>query len=116
MTLDELNAFIEERDIIFRGAKNGNVSERERALSRTVKLMEETGELADEILGSMGFQREEKLKGKTPETLAEEFADVVITTLLIAKSMNVDVPAALESKIEKIRARHIDEDGKGYRY
>lgn len=106
MTIDELNAFIEERDGIYRAMKDGNISERERILARTVKLMEEVGELSDEILGTLGHQRQSKLDLRKPEGLAEEFADVVITTFLIAKSMGVDMPAALEKKMEKIRVRN----------
>jgi NTP pyrophosphatase (non-canonical NTP hydrolase) len=110
MTLDELNTFIEERDAIMREAKNGLATDRERVLARTVKLFEEAGELCDEILATMGWQRKEKLDAKTPESLGEEFADVLITLFLLAKTLNVDFPAVLNKKIEKIRLR----DASGY--
>ena len=107
MTLDELMDLIEERDAIMRSAKNGAASERERILARTVKLFEEVGELSDEILGSMGWQRQEKLDKKTKETMAEEFADVLITTLLLAKTVGVDLEPALRKKFEKLRGRDL---------
>ena len=105
MTLDELNSFIEERDAIMRDVKNGTVTERERILARAVKLFEEAGELCDEVLASMGWQRQEKLHGKKPDALAEEFADVVITLFLLGKTLGIDAPAALEKKMAKIRER-----------
>ncbi len=105
MTLDELNDFIQERDAIMRDAKNGTASERERILARTVKMFEEAGELCDEILASMGWQRKEKLSNHTPETLADEFADVTITLFLLARTIGVDMPSALKKKIEAIRKR-----------
>lgn len=105
MTLDELQNFIEERDKIFRDAQSGNISEKERVLARTVKLFEEAGELCDEILGSMGYQRKEKLENRQPEGIAEEFADVVITLFLLGKTLNVDISSSLENKIKKIRQR-----------
>ena len=41
----------------------------------------------------------------TIEHLAEELADVIITVLLVAKSMDIDVKKALRMKIEKIKQR-----------
>lgn len=79
---------------------------RERILARAVKLNEEVGELCSEVLASSGDQRKEKLANHNAHTLQAEFADVVITTLLLAKSMNVDVPKALEEKIEEINKRY----------
>jgi len=38
--------------------------------------------------------------------LPEEFADIIITTLLLAKTMNVDVEKALGKKIEEISRRY----------
>ncbi len=54
----------------------------------------------------MGDQRTGKMEGRNTENLADEFADVVITTFLLAKSMNIDIMTALEHKIPKIRAKH----------
>lgn len=38
--------------------------------------------------------------------LPNEFADVIITILLLAKSMDVDIPQALAEKIKKINKRY----------
>jgi len=78
----------------------------ERILSRTVKLGEEFGELCDDVLSASKDQRKEKLEKLKEDNLSGEFADVIITTLLLAKSMDVDIKKALEKKIEKINKRY----------
>jgi len=53
-----------------------------------------------------GDQRQEKLDNHDKNNLPNEFADVIITTLLLAKSMDVDIKKALINKIEKINKRY----------
>lgn len=84
-----------------------NLRERERVLAQTVKIAEELGELCNEVLASGGDQRKEKLVNHNKYTLQDEFADVVITTLLLAKLLDVDIQKALTDKIEKINKRYI---------
>lgn len=104
MTFDELADFIEEQDIIYHTWKAG-ATDQEHILARMAKLTEEMGELADEVLGALGYQRQEKLDKRDPEGLGDEFADVIITTMLLAKSMKVDIPEALNRKMRKIQKR-----------
>lgn len=106
MTIEEFQKFIDEQDALFRSVKTASQTERERILARTVKVSEEFGELCDEVLASMGDQRAGKMDGRSAEDLADEFADVVITTFLLAKSMDVDMMDALARKVEKIKAKH----------
>jgi len=106
MTLEEFQNFINQQDALFRSIKTASESERERILARTVKISEEFGELCDEVLASIGDQRNGKMEGRSIESLAGEFADVVITTFLLAKTMGVDIPAALDRKIKEIREKH----------
>ncbi len=87
---------------------NPESTETERVFARMVKLTEEVGELADEVLASQGDQRKEKLEGKNKESLGDEIADVLITTLVLASSLNIDVPKALARKIVKIETRLYD--------
>ena len=83
------------------------LSEREIVLSRTVKLNEEVGELCAEILALDNDQRKEKLaKMKEKDNLPNELADIIITTLLLAEVLDVDIKTALEDKIEKINQRY----------
>ncbi|MEF8847051.1 MAG: MazG nucleotide pyrophosphohydrolase domain-containing protein [Candidatus Paceibacterota bacterium] len=67
-----------------------------------LKVMEELGELYEEILIDQGLQRSEKLR---EGDVGEEFADVLITILLLAENMEIDVTKELEDKIEKIKNR-----------
>ena len=107
MELKELLEFIdlENKRLIERFGKNSS-TQQERILARTVKLTEELGELCNEVLAFNGDQRQEKLDKHDKNNLPNEFADVIITTLLLAKSMNVDVRKALVNKIEKINKRY----------
>ncbi|MCB9802936.1 hypothetical protein H6761_02880 [Candidatus Nomurabacteria bacterium] len=105
MNLEELLQFINNEDQRLIQFKNGN-NEKERILSRTVKMTEELGELCNEVLSFIGDQRKEKLERTDKDNLPNEFADVIITTLLLAKTMNVDIVKALEDKIEKIKKRN----------
>lgn len=105
MTFDELDDFIKERDDIYRQWKEGEATDRERVLARMAKLTEEVGELSDEVLGSLGYQRQEKLDARKPGGLEDEFADVIVTVMLLAKSMGVDIGMALEKNMQKIRTR-----------
>lgn len=107
MELKELLDFIdlEDQRLIKRFGKNSS-TQQERILARTVKLTEELGELCNEVLASNGDQRKEKLVDNDKDNLPDEFADVVITTLLLAKSMGVNIKEALIKKIEKINKRY----------
>lgn len=107
MELKKLLEFIEleNKRLIAKFGKNTS-TQQERILTRTVKLTEELGELCNEILATNGDQRQEKLDKHDEDSLPNEFADVIITTLLLAKSMDVNVKEALTKKIEKINKRY----------
>jgi NTP pyrophosphatase (non-canonical NTP hydrolase) len=64
------------------------------------------GELCDEVLSFNSLQRKDKLEKHDASNLPGEFADVVITTLLLAEVMKVDIEKALKVKIKKINARY----------
>lgn len=105
MELNELLTFIgKQKDLLQSQYKN--VEESKMTLAMTVKLSEEVGELSQEILGNLSLVRKEKLNKHNLETLSDEFADVLITTLILAKKMNVNVAKALEAKIDKLDKRN----------
>lgn len=107
MTLEDFRKFIDEQHLILQSLKStANHSDRERVFARVIKLGEEYGELCDQVLASMGDQRKDKLTQNDGHSLSDEFADVVIVTFLLAKSMNVDIMRSLDHKIEKIREKH----------
>jgi NTP pyrophosphatase (non-canonical NTP hydrolase) len=106
MKIEDLQKFIDDQDALFKQVKGTNQTDRERTFARTIKLGEEFGELCNEVLASFGDQRKDKLVDHDNQTLQDEFADVLITTFMLAKSMDIDVMSALDSKIKKIREKH----------
>jgi len=105
MELKDLLRFIEVEDRKLE-KRFGNLSNKEEViLARTVKLGEEFGELCEEVLTYNSLQRRQKLDNHDKESLGEEFADVIITTLLLARSMNVNIETALETKMQKLNQR-----------
>ena len=71
-----------------------------RIFARTMKVIEELGELSDEILSSMNLQRADKIEKHTRQHLEDEFADTVGSLLLLARDLNIDLEAVLKRKIE----------------
>jgi NTP pyrophosphatase (non-canonical NTP hydrolase) len=106
MQLQDLIKFIKKEDKRLRERFGNYKDEEKRILARTVKLTEELGELCDEVLSFNAMQRQEKLDKHDSDNLPDEFADVLITTLLLAEVMKVDVEKALKGKIKKINKRY----------
>ena len=106
MEFKELLKFIEIEDERIKKYYGGYSDQEKRILARTVKLTEELGELCNEVLAHNSLQRKQKLDNHDKENLPEEFADVIITALLLAKAMNVDIEKALARKGEKINKRY----------
>lgn len=106
MEIKELIRFIDIEDKRIKERFGNCKDEAKRILARTVKLGEEVGELCSEILAYNSFQRKEKLDLYKKENLSKEFADVIITTLLLAKSIDIDIIKGLKTKIEEINRRY----------
>lgn len=105
MDVIKLNEFVSREHERLCASYEKDFDVEKRAYARMVKLTEEVGELAVELLAKNSRVREDKSDGKNDATLGKEFADVIITTLLVAKSLEIDVDAALEQKIEEIEQR-----------
>lgn len=71
-------------------------------LMKTVKLQEEIGELANDILSVLELQRKSKLDSFKKRNLYEEFADVILATVGLANSLGVDLERAINTKLKKI--------------
>lgn len=106
MEIKELLEFIKKEDQRLAHKYDFN-SEKERVFARMIKLSEEVGEFGDEVLRFFSLQRNDK---EEKDGLGEEFADVVITAMLLAESMNVDIENSLERKIEKINKRYEEKE------
>lgn len=75
----------------------------ERILLKSSKLPEEVGEFYSELLISLGFTRDGKDGNR--EELEKELADVIITSLVIARELNIDIEYIIEKKLEKVISR-----------
>lgn len=106
MELRDLLNWIELEDERLKKYYGSYPDQEKRILARTVKLTEELGELCNAVLAHNSLQRKQKLDGFDKDNLPEEFADVIITSLLLAKAINVDIEKALEKKIEKVNGRY----------
>ena len=84
---------------------SSNISEKEKILASCVKMSEEVGELSGEVLKTFWRAREEKLKNYSNDELKWEFADSILTILLLAEQMWIDINEALEVKLKKIENR-----------
>jgi NTP pyrophosphatase (non-canonical NTP hydrolase) len=105
MELKELLKFIELENKRIR-KRYPKLDKEKLILAQTVKINEELGELYNEVLNHCSLQRKEKLDNTDKRAIEEEFSDVLITTLLLAKRMDVDIEKALEEKINKINKRY----------
>lgn len=101
----EYTAFIEKQDILLTKQREYEHSCREILLAQTVKLTEETGEVADAVLKSLNEQREEKYYDDKSTDLGAELADVIIVCSLLAKTANIDMDTALKNKMNEISKR-----------
>lgn len=79
-------------------------TEKEIEFAQVIKLMEEVGELSNEVLGRYNLQRNRGVECDK-DALTHEVADVLITTLVVASRFDVDVNNALAEKIKKIDER-----------
>ena len=76
-------------------------------LAKTVKLSEEVGELSNDILSVLSLQRKSKLLKFDKKNLYEEFADIIISTIILANATRVDISRAVKDKMKKITSLYI---------
>ncbi len=77
----------------------------QRIFARTMKVVEELGELSDEILTSMNLQRDSKIAKFSRENLEDEFADVLASLILLSCELDIDVEEVIKKKIEFTKER-----------
>lgn len=105
MNFKDFQSFIKKEDLRLR-KKFNNPDEEKRLLSRVVKLSEESGEFASEVMLSMGDARDEKLSKFNKNNLEDEYADVVIVASMIAETLGIDMEKAIQDKIKKVEQRY----------
>jgi NTP pyrophosphatase (non-canonical NTP hydrolase) len=77
----------------------------QRIFARTMKVVEELGELADEILTGMNLQRKSKIAKFSQENVKDELADVLASVILLAIELEIDLDETMKKKIQYTRER-----------
>ena len=77
----------------------------ELTMAMGFKVIEEIGELYEQILTHKGYQRKEKLEKLDREEIKKEFADVIFTILILARRFNINIEEAIKIKMEEIKKR-----------
>lgn len=72
-------------------------------LAQMARLTEELGELAREINHYYGEKK--KKDSEQPKTVAEELGDVLITTIMMANSLDIDLTEAFQKNMDKFNQR-----------
>lgn len=80
-----------------------------RVLARTLKMMEELGELSDAILSSMQLQRASKVSQFEPVHLDDEFADVLGCIILLGIELDINIEEVMRRKIQFTQDRLVRE-------
>ncbi len=80
-------------------------SRMKRTFARTMKVVEELGELANEILTSMNLQRQAKIAQFSHENLEDEYADVFGALILLGIELDLDIEKIIQRKIKFTKKR-----------
>lgn len=98
--------FITKIDNFFRH-KDNDMDFESRNLARLVKVGEEYGELCKDVLQYVRAYKKndkERMEILRPN-MEEEFADMVITIHMLAKSMEVDIDSVVQAKMPKVQQK-----------
>jgi len=80
-------------------------SKMKRVFARTMKVVEELGELSNEILTSMNLQRQSKIAQYSRENLEDEYADVFGALILLGIELDIDIEKVIQRKIAFTKKR-----------
>ncbi|HKL44004.1 MAG TPA: MazG-like family protein [Candidatus Absconditabacterales bacterium] len=105
MEIKEITDFIDRTLNKGRYPVSKGYSDRERVFAQMIKISEETGELSEQVLGSFGGQRVEKKDKVSQEKLENELADVIFSTVRLARLMDLDIEELLAKKMEILKVR-----------
>lgn len=97
---------LQKRVSIFNAMINQNHKEKtytERLLLKSLKISEEVWEFHNEILWEVWFSR--VWKEHSRDELEKECADVILSTLMVADDLWIDIEKVLEVKLQKIFER-----------
>ena len=80
-----------------------------RVFTRTMKIVEELGELSDAILSDMKLQRDSKVQSFQKKHLEDEFADVLGSLILLGIELDIDLTRVMKRKIAFTKKRLSEE-------
>jgi len=107
MDIKEINKFLEEEikklEEYYR--KDRDQDGRELTMAMGFKVIEELGELFNEMLAHKGYQKKDKLEKLDKEEIKKEFADVIFTVLMLARRFNINTGEAIKIKMEELKER-----------
>lgn len=107
LTIKELQKTLKSKELELRIAFKSLTKREKDILAKTVKLSEEVGELSNDILSVLSLQRESKLRKFNKTNLYEEFADIIITTIVLANATRVDLSRAIKDKMSKLLTHYV---------
>ncbi|MDP2874528.1 MAG: MazG-like family protein [bacterium] len=102
MSLEEILAFTKAEHA--RLLKFYRIKDKKLRYLICLKINEELGELAEEILSLEKVQRKEKLV-KWENKIGDELADVLITLLLLGENLDINITKEVEKSIKKRKER-----------
>jgi len=84
-------------------------NKQQRIFARTMKVVEELGELSDELLTSMNIQRNSKIAKFSHQNVEDEFADVLGSLVLLSLELDIDIEEVVKRKISYTHKRLLNE-------
>ena len=106
-SIRELQTLLKSREKEMRIAFTSLTKREKDILAKTVKLSEEVGEVANDILAVLSLQRKSKLDAFDKRNLYAEFADIMIATTSLANALGVDLDRAVQDKLHTILTKYI---------
>jgi NTP pyrophosphatase (non-canonical NTP hydrolase) len=103
MLIEDIKKFIAWE--ISRLDKAHSGSEKEKIFWALSKITEENGELAEQVLTLLGFQRQVKIDKFDIHELKMELADVILVTIILSQRLNIDIEECLKDKIDIVTKR-----------
>jgi NTP pyrophosphatase (non-canonical NTP hydrolase) len=101
-SLRDLQKALKSRELTLRIKFHSLTKKEKDILARMVKLQEEVGELSNDVLSILSLQRKSKLAEFEKSNMYEEFADVVLSVIMLANAVGVDIERAVRGKYQKL--------------
>jgi len=105
LDIDDLVKFARKKEEEIQKLFDNKLDRDKRVLLQLAKMSEETGELIKEVLKTINMVREEKMDVNNIQKIESELADVIITAIITAEVLNLDLEQLLEKRISELNNR-----------